>query len=267
MNTKSQASGFIATFIFFCISILSAPITVFADEHIDKKNITVLITGANRGLGLELAKQFAADGYQVIGTARKPEKAKDLKATGARVVKLDVTSEQDISALKEAFKGRKIDILINNAGYFGPKLMTQSPDNLEKLTREEMTRCINVNTLGPLFVTQALLPNLRLSKDPKVINMSTRSAILNAKPWGHSYGYRVSKTALNMVTRTLSADQAMKGILVVSIAPGHNKTDMGTHWANLRPEESMKRVKTLIEGLNRKHHGGFWFYDGSRRPW
>ena len=149
---------------------------------------TVLITGANRGLGLELVKHFVADDYTVIGTARKPEKATDLKATGATIIKLDVTSEKDIAAMRQTLKGRRIDILINNAGYFGPKLMTEKPDNIEKLTREEMTRCISVNTLGPLFVTQALLPNLRHSQNPKVINMSTRSAILNARPWGQPMG-------------------------------------------------------------------------------
>ncbi len=231
------------------------------------KGLTVLITGANRGLGLEMCKQFAADGYTVIGTARKPEKATELKTTGATIVKLDVTSELDIAAMAKTLKGQKIDILINNAGYFGPNLMTEKMDNLNTLTREEMTRCISVNTLGPLFVTQALLPNLRLSKSPKVINISTRSAILAAGSGGHAYGYRVSKTALNMVTRTMAGDKSMQGFMVASIAPGHNKTHMGTHFGNLKPADSMKKVKELIESLTPKHHGGFWFYDGTRRPW
>ena len=95
---------------------------LFAQEG--KDGPTVLITGANRGLGLEFAKQFSAKGYQVIGTARSPEKAEDLKATGAEVMKLDVTSKEEIAALAESLKGRKIDILLNNAGYFGPKTMS-----------------------------------------------------------------------------------------------------------------------------------------------
>ena len=143
-----------------------------------------------------------ADGYKVVGTALKPEKATDLKATGATIVKLDVTSEEDIAAMAKTLKGQKIDILINNAGYFGPKLMTENPDNITKLTRQEMTTCINVNTLGPIFVTQALLPNLRLSPMKKVVNISTRAA----SPGGTAYGYRISKTALNMVTRCMSVD-------------------------------------------------------------
>lgn len=235
-------------------------------ENKAPKDITVLITGANRGLGLEMATQFAADGYTVIGTARTPEKATKLKATGAQVVQLDVADEKSIASMASTLKGKKIDILINNAGYYGPKLMTEKSDNIDKLTREEMTRCISINTLGPLFVTQALLPNLRLSKIKKVINMSTRQSILNSGPGG-AYGYRISKTALNMVTRTLAGDRAMGGFLVISLAPGHNKTTMGTARANLDPVPTMKKVKHLIENLTRKHHGGFWFYDGSRRPW
>lgn len=267
MKTKKapRLASLIFTLMTACLAfpanLLAAP------EPAAKKELTVLITGANRGLGLELAKQFSADGYTVIGTARAPESAADLKNTGAMIVKLDVTSEKDIAAMAKTLEGKKIDILINNAGYFGPKLMTENPDNIEKLTREEMTRCFNVNTLGPLFVTQALLPNLRLSQTPKVINMSTSSSILSAGSPGNVYGYRVSKTALNMVTRTMAGDKGMKGFLVISLAPGHNKTDMGTQRAHLDPAQTMKKVKSLIESLTAEQHGGFWFYDGSRRPW
>ncbi|MBK1829426.1 SDR family oxidoreductase [Verrucomicrobiaceae bacterium R5-34] len=236
-------------------------------EPASHKNSRVLITGANRGLGLEMAKQFVAKGYQVIGTARKPEQAVALKQTGATVMKLDVTSEADIAALAKALEGEKIDILINNAGYFGPKLMTENPENLAKLTRQEMELCYRVNTLGPLFVTQALLPNLKLAEDAKVVHISTRASILSKGTSGTAYGYRVSKTALNMVTRTMSGDQAMKGILVVAIAPGHNKTHMGTERGKLDPQQSMAQVIDLIENLTRKHHGGLWYYDGSRLPW
>ena len=250
------------------LAVLTVLCLIFSgNAETNKKDLTVFITGANRGLGLEMAKQFSADGYRVIGTARKPEKAIELKATGAMVVQLDVTDEESIKNMAKAVQGKKIDILINNAGYFGPKLMTQRPDNLQSLTRKEMELCYAVNTMGPIFVTQALLPNLRKSDVKKVVHISTRSAILNAGSPGLAYGYRVSKTALNMVTRTMAGDKSMKGFIVVSLAPGHNKTDMGTHWANLKPEESIKKVKALIESLTRKHHGGFWFLDGSPRKW
>ena len=266
MKTRTLLNNI--SFLSILIAVCMVPTYLgAAPEAVEKKALTVLVTGANRGLGLEMVRAFSADGYTVIGTARKPEAAADLKATGATVVKLDVTSEEDIAAMAKTLEGKRIDIVINNAGYFGPNLMTEKMDNLSTLTREEMTRCMNVNTLGPLFVTQALLPNLRLSKSPKVINISTRSAILGAPSAGAAYGYRVSKTALNMVTRTMAGDGAMRGFMVVSIAPGHNKTHMGTERANLDPAESMKKVKHLIENLKPEHHGGFWFYDGTRRPW
>lgn len=224
---------------------------------------TVLITGANRGLGLEMAKQFIAGGYNVIGTARTPAKAIELKATGANVVKLDVTSEQDIADMASSLKGVKVDILINNAGYFGPALMTEKMANIETMSRKEMELCFAVNTMGPLFVTQGLLPNLRLSDTKKVINISTRSS----QSGGTAYGYRVSKAALNTLTRCMAKDKGMKDFILVAIAPGHNKTDMGTKRGKLDPVESIRKIKQLIEGLEKKHHGKFWYYDGSPMKW
>ena len=101
------------------------------------KNITVLITGANRGLGLEMTKQFIADGYNVIGTARKPERAADLKATGATIVQLDVANQESIDAMVKLLNGQAIDILINNAGYYGPNKLDTEPDKLNNVTRGE----------------------------------------------------------------------------------------------------------------------------------
>lgn len=228
---------------------------------------TVLITGANRGLGLEFAKQFAAKGYHVIGTARSPEKATELKATGAEVVKLDVTSEQDIADLAESLKGRRLDILLNNAGYFGPTLSVgKGKANIHNLTREEMLNCFKVNTMGPIFITQALLPNLKRSKSPKIINISTRSSQLSVRP-GKAWGYSVSKTGVNMVTWNLHGELTKKGFVVISLAPGHNKTDMGTQRAKLTPEESIGKMIPLIENLTKKDSGKFWYYDGTILPW
>ena len=116
---------------------------------------------------------------------------------------------------------------------------------------------------GAMAEAQALLPNLRLSPMKKVVNISTRAA----SPGGAAYGYRISKTALNMVTRCMSVDAGMRGLIVIALAPGHNKTDMGTHRGNLDPAQSMKKVKALIESLTPKHHGKLWFYDGSPMRW
>jgi NAD(P)-dependent dehydrogenase (short-subunit alcohol dehydrogenase family) len=225
--------------------------------------MTVLITGANRGLGLEFATQFAAAGYQVIGTARSPEQATELKATGAEVVKLDVTNDEEIATLSETLKGRKIDILINNAGYFGPVgLGEPGRATIENVTRKEMEDCLNVNTLGPMFIAQALLPNLVRSTHPKIINISTRASILSAGNKSN-WSYSVSKTALNMATLCMHTNLKKQGFIVVALAPGHNKTDMGTDRAKMEPTESIAKIIPLIEQLTAEQSGRFWYYDGS----
>eukprot|EP00903_Cladosiphon_okamuranus_P003953 g3951.t1 len=128
---------------------------------------TVLVTGANRGLGLEYATRFAARGYHVIGTARDPEDAAELKSVGADVFKLDVTSDEDIANLAQALEGQVIDILLNNAGM-----------RTTKTRREDMMISFSVNTVGPLLISEALLPNLMLSKNPRIINVSSGVGIL-----------------------------------------------------------------------------------------
>ena len=237
-----------------------------AEEEITEKG-SVLITGANRGLGLELVKQFLSDGYTVYGTARSPERATELKETGAQVLALDVTSQESIDAMVATLDGAPIDILINNAGYFGPKLMTEKPDTIETVTREEMELCLEVNTNGPIFVTQALLPNLKSSKEKKVVNMSTRASIITNGAGPGAVGYQVSKQALNMVTNVMHAGLHKQGFIVVSVAPGHNKTDMGTERGKLDPAKSMAMLKGVIEGLTPKQSGGFWYYNGKRIAW
>ena len=227
---------------------------------------SVLITGANRGLGLELTKQFLLDGYTVYGTARKPESAEELKATGAEVLQLDVTSEESITALAKSLEGTPLDILINNAGYFGPNKIGTKQATIDTLTRSEIENCFAVNTMGPIFVTQALMPNLRAGTQKKIINMSTRSSIISKARRG-AFGYRISKAALNMVTSTLHGELFKKGFIVVSVAPGHNQTDMGTNNAEKLPEDTMPQLKKVIVGLTKKQSSGFWYYDGSRLPW
>ena len=232
------------------------------------EKLTVLITGANRGLGLALSKQFAADNYHVIGTARSPGKAVALKEIAAEVLPLDVTSEESIKALAKSLEGRPIDILVNNAGYFGPTLSVGKTAVLKDLTRSEVLDTFAVNAAGPIFVTQGLLPNLDASKSPKVIIISSRSGILTGKPRrANAYGYRISKTAVNRAVRILAVDPSLKDFIVVAIAPGHNQTDMGGENAKLTADESMKQVKHRIEELTKKHHGGFWYYNGKELPW
>lgn len=231
------------------------------------KDITVLITGSNRGLGLEMAKQFSIDGYNVIGTARKPERANELNALGVKVVALDVTDEESISAMVESLKGATIDILINNAGYFGPNKLGTPLNDLEKLTKKEIEDCFAVNSLGPIFVTKALMPNLRKSKIKKLIYISTRASILNRTKTSSNYGYKMSKVALNMGVLIIYNDLKKENFITVAIAPGHTLTDMGGVNAKLTPEQSITKVKKLIETITIEHSGKLLFNDGKPLEW
>ena len=111
------------------------------------------------------------------------------------------------------------------------------------------------------------MPNLNASKQAKIIVISSRSGIINQKRNAGAYGYRISKTAVNRAMRIMAADKSLGNAIVVSVAPGHNKTDMGGDRAKLTPQESMQHVKKLIENLTKKHDGRFWFYDGKELPW
>lgn len=243
-----------------------------AQESAEKK-LTVLITGANRGLGLALTKQYAADNYHVIGTARSPQKATELNEVADEVLQLDVTSDESIQALAKSLKGKTVDILINNAGYFGPTQGLgpgrEKSAQLKDLTRSEILDCFAVNSAGPIFVTQGLLPNLLASKQPKIIMISSRSGIINQSRGAGAYGYRISKTAINRAMKIMSNDKSLEKCIIVCIAPGHNKTDMGGNRDKLlNPDESMKLVKQRIEELTKKkHHGRFWYYNGKELPW
>lgn len=246
-----QLTGALVRLLIVCVALLEA--VALAEGETQK--LTVLVTGANRGIGLEYVKQYRAAGHEVIGTARKPEEAAELKATGADVFKLDVTSDEDITALVEGLKGRRIDVLINNAGYL-----------TRELNRDALELSFSVNTLGPLFVAQALLPNLRQSNLPKIINVSSRTGILT-NGTGKSNGYAISKTALNMVTRNLHTRLSPKGFVVISLAPGRNRTAMGGKGAPLTPEKSVPQIIKLIASLGDSHSGGFWYYDGTALEW
>lgn len=227
---------------------------------------TVLITGANRGLGLEFARQYNAAGWQVIATARQPDAASDLKALGERVriAPLDVTKPESVAALAASLGKQPIDLLINNAGQ-GVGLDRGRP--LSDVDLKEFARILDVNTLGPVRVTQALMPNLRAGQGKMIVGISSGLGSLSGNDEGGFYGYRESKAALDMFLRSLAAELKKEGFICVAIIPGWVKTDMGGPDAPLTPEESVAGMRKVLDGLKPENTGQFWSYTGKQVPW
>jgi NAD(P)-dependent dehydrogenase (short-subunit alcohol dehydrogenase family) len=226
---------------------------------------TVLITGANRGLGLEFARQYRAAGWKVLATARQPDAAADLKALGegVRIVALDVTQSTSVAALIAALDKQPIDLLINNAGQ-GVGLEGGS---LAQLKIEDFDRVLDVNVLGPVRVTQALLPNLRAGKGKMIVGISSGLGSIAENREGGYYGYRESKAALDMFMRSLAAELKDEGFICVAMIPGWVKTDMGGPNAPLTPEESVTGMRKVLDGLKPENTGQFWSYKGTQVPW
>ena len=222
---------------------------------------TVLITGANRGLGLEFARQYAADGWHVVATARKPEQADDLKALSVEIAALDVADPASIEALAKSLEGRPIDLLINNAGIF-PRV-----SSIEEIDFDDYSRTLVVNTVGPVRVTRALLPNLRAGEMKTVVNITSRLGSIALTDNGVFYGYRESKAALNMFTRTLANELKPEGFTCLTIHPGWVQTDMGGANASLRPEESISGMRAVIAERGPANTGTYWSYSGEEVPW
>jgi NAD(P)-dependent dehydrogenase (short-subunit alcohol dehydrogenase family) len=222
---------------------------------------TVLITGANRGLGLEFARQYQAAGWHVIGTARAPESATDLRALEVRVMQLDVADPASVERLAGGLAGQPVDLLINNAGIF-PRVST-----LEETDFGDVARTLEVNTIGPMRVTLALLPNLRRAETRQIISITSGLGSIANNSSGRYYGYRESKAALNMFTRSLAVELQDEGFTCVVMSPGWVRTDMGGPNATLSPEESISGMRAVIERLQPSDSGNYWNYDGQQLPW
>lgn len=226
-----------------------------------KSSKTVLVTGANRGLGLEFARQYAAASWTVIATARNPADASELNALGVQVMALDVADEESITNLVSELGGTPIDLLINNAGIF-PRAGT-----LAETDFDDVARTYEVNTIGPMRVTRALLPNLRSGEMKTVVSITSGLGSITENTGGRFYGYRESKAALNMFTRSLAAELRDDGFTCVVISPGWVQTDMGGPEANLKPEESITGMRAVIAKLTPADTGTYWNYNGETIPW
>lgn len=231
----------------------------------------ILITGANRGVGLEFVKQYLTAGEQVYAACRNPDKAEALQQLAAdtrrlTVVPLDPGDETSINHLPQVLAEYTdaLDMLINNAG-----MNVSAPEyrELGGLQADALLRTLRVNAVGPVLIVQALQPFLKVGTQPKVINVSSQVGSMEWKVSGSGYAYASSKAALNMFTRVLSADLRGDGVIVVTIHPGWVQTDMGGAGASLTPYESVSSMLRFFDGLTMEHSGGFYRWDGSVHPW
>ena len=222
---------------------------------------TVLITGANRGIGLEMARQFSEAGYQVIGTARRPAEAAELNALSVQVEQLDVTDQSSVDSLAARIKDESIDLLINNAGVSG-----HSADSFMTTDFNEIAYTFDVNSLGPMRVTQSLLDNLAAGDGKTIVHISSVMGSI-AENQGGYYGYRASKAALNMLNKSLSAELGPQGYVCIVMHPGWVKTRMGGGAAPVEPEESVAGMRAVIEKLVPADNGRFLNYKGEEIPW
>ncbi len=242
---------------FFSDSILRFYIEGLRDEEVKEIDKTYLITGTNRGIGLEYCRQLKEQG-EVIAVCRSP--SEELESLGIRIeAGIDLTSEEAVQDLVKRLDGKKIDVLINNAGI----VERVSLDNLDL---DSIRRQFEVNAIAPLRFTQALLPNL--DRGSKVILMTSRMGSIDDNTSGGSYGYRMSKVALSMAGKSLSEDLKSKEIAVAILHPGLVQTRMTNfNQAGITTETSVKGLLGRIEGLNMENTGTFWHANGEVLPW
>lgn len=219
---------------------------------------TILVTGANRGIGLAFARALVARGDAVIGTVRRPEDAADLSSAGARLEELEVTDDTSVGALAEHLAGQPIDMILNNAGIL-------RRDRLDSTDPATLLRQFDVNALGPLRVVRALLPNLKLAAHPKIVNITSRMGSIADNASGGFYGYRASKAALNAVTKSLAVD--LSPWPVVCIHPGYVRTRLTNHQGEVTAEEAVEKMLVLIDKLDAASSGKFFHRDGHEIPW
>jgi NAD(P)-dependent dehydrogenase (short-subunit alcohol dehydrogenase family) len=227
---------------------------------------TWVVTGASRGIGLELVKELLTQGHQVIGACRNPDGARDLWEIKSdyknrfRYVKLDVSSADSVAEFGAGLKNDTIDVLVNNAG-----ILKGAGESLDGLDIESVLKSIQVNTIGPIRVTQILMPCLKRAKSPKVVNVTSLMGSIADNGSGGYYGYRMSKAALNMFGSCLSKE--FPNITTLQMHPGWVKTDMGGAQAPTEREDSVRGMIDVIKGATIKDSGRFLDFRGKELPW
>jgi NAD(P)-dependent dehydrogenase (short-subunit alcohol dehydrogenase family) len=234
---------------------------------------SILITGANRGLGLELARQYAEAGWRVHACCRDPAGAAALSrlADGGSarlaVHRMAVTEPATIKAVAATLRGEPIDVLFNNAGILGGALDDTRRLSFGGIDYAAWEEALRVNTLGPMRVAEAFVDHVAASERRLMAFMSTHMSSISELGEGGYYQYRSSKAALNLVVKALSIDLKPRGIRTLALHPGWVATDMGTAAAPLKPAASIKGVRQVIENYGRHETGKFYNYDGREFGW
>jgi NAD(P)-dependent dehydrogenase (short-subunit alcohol dehydrogenase family) len=249
---------------------MSLPLISFADDEIG----TVLITGANRGIGLEFTKQYLEKGWTVIATARKPEKAEDLNQLQNQypehlsIQQLDVTDHDRIDALAKELEGQPIDLLLNNAGISG-----YIPDQIfGRLDYESFDQVLAVNTVAPLKMAEAFYPHVKSSNLKKIVSVSSSEGSIGGAyddESGRMYFYRSSKSALNMVMVNLAFQLKSRGIAVGLVNPGPTDTDFmrGIPFPLRSTEEAVENMIDNIEDITLDNTAAYLNYNGKTIDW
>lgn len=218
---------------------------------------TVVISGANRGIGLELSRLYAGQGYSVIGVCR--HSSSDLDSIATRVIDgVDVTTDAGIEKLVSELKNTRIDLLINNAGLL-------QDEKLGSIDFDSIRTQMEINAYAPLRVAEALVSNI--PEGGKIANITSRMGSIADNDSGGRYGYRASKAALNAFGKSLAMDLKPRSIAVAQLHPGYVQTRMVNFGGLISPEESAKGLAARIEALSLENTGGFWHSNGEELPW
>ena len=227
---------------------------------------TWFITGASRGLGLGLTKALLARGETVIGACRNPDGARDLWELAHdfknrfSYVKLDLAEPTTIENIAKEFSGKTVDVLVNNAG-----ILNGAGQGLNEVSFEELSKTLQVNTIGPVRVTKALLPALKRAERPKIFHLSSMMGSIADNASGGYYAYRMSKSALNMFNKSLSLE--FPKILCVVLHPGWVQTDMGSAKAPTTVDESVSGLITVMTERTLSDSGKFIDFKNRELPW
>lgn len=226
---------------------------------------TVLITGASRGIGLEFARQYAADGWRIHAGARNPDDAaalKSLNSSNVTIHRLDVENHDEIEALAATLSGEAIDVLINNAG-----LWIGEDEHFGRFSNEQWMEQFRVHVFGTMAMCEAFVDHVAISERRLIVNISSGNGCFNWPRDAGDYPYDTSKAALNSITKGLSVDLRDRSITVMCFSPGNVATDMSGPDAQLQPEESISAMRRVIAKLDLSQTGSFLRYNGDAMPW